>query len=144
MRDGDLSNEVVPRLLLVWEGAIAFCTDEKKEQHYLGKQNFQGLAGIYTANDLMISKMWDVTKRQSVTMDVITYYPAGFIPPLEQWLEDEGVPYGACWSADPQVLARKLAHMPDVARVYDPDPQRAMAYGSKGIWLTSVHQLGAL
>lgn len=144
MRDGDLSNEVVPRLLLVWEGAVAFCTDEKKLQRYLGQFRWGKVVEQFAANDLMISKIWDVTKRQSLTVDIITYYPTEIRPRLEEWLEDEGVPFGACWSADPQVLARKLAHMPDVARVYDPDPQRAMAYGSKGIHLVSVHQLGAL
>lgn len=143
MRDGDLSNEVVPRLLLVWEGAVAFLADEKKEQHYLAKGQWEYLASIYTANDLMISKIWDVTRRQSLVIDIISYYPQEFQPYLDAWLEDEGVP-ASSWCTDAQVLARKLAHMPDVARVYDPDPQRAMAYGSKGIHLVSVHQLGAL
>jgi hypothetical protein len=38
-------------------------------------------------------------------------------------------------------LSRKIALMPDVAAVYDPDPAHQFTYGSKGRVLQSVHDL---
>jgi hypothetical protein len=144
MQRGDLSNEVVPKLLIVFEGAIGYLPEDKRRmfEKAMGKGHWDDACACWDLNDLMLRKIWDVVARQSREVEVITYLGKDFADTLAGRLDVEDVPVHAVWATDPASLSRKLAYMPSVSAVYDPDPAHQFTYGAKGRVLTSVHDFG--
>lgn len=143
MEKGDLSNEVTPKVLLVFEGAVAFLPAERQKTYdKLIKRNHWGLAcGMWELNEMMLRKIWDVMFRQGRDIEIITYISQEFADAIAARLDEEDVPVRRVWYTTPAILSRKIALMPDVAAVYDPDPAHQFTYGGKGRVLTSPHDL---
>lgn len=145
MRNGDLSSQVVPRLCLVLEGALGFLPRARVGRfNELGSRGQWDLAwAVWDLNDLMCRKVWDVTYRQSFQVEVVTYAcPAEGAQGLAERLDEEGLPVSRVLASTPARMARRLAYAPDIAAVYDANPEHALAYGSKGRHLSSVHEFG--
>jgi hypothetical protein len=143
MHKGDLSNEVIPRILLVFEGAVGYLPDERKKafDKAMSKRHWDDAVALWELNDLMLRKIWDIMFRQHRDLDIITYLGKEFADMLAARLDEEDVPVRSVWATTPAILARKIALMPDVAAIYDPDPEHQFTYGSKGRVLQSVHDL---
>lgn len=142
---GDLSNVVVPRLVLVFEGALGFLPPDRVEDYNkLGSRGaWDQAARCWDLHDLMMRKIRDVTIRQNFQLEVVTYAgPPEFAQSLQELFEEEGLVISRVLSSTAVRMARRLAYAPDIAYVYDTDPQHVMMYGGKGRHLTSVHQLG--
>jgi hypothetical protein len=145
MLNGDLSNVVTPRLVLVFEGALGFLPPPR-----VGKYNQDGSRGLWHEavrcwefNELMMRKIWDITYRQSFQMEIVTYAgPPEFATALQDRFDEEGLPISRTLSSTAERMARRLAYAPDIAFVYDADPSHAFMYGGKGRLLRSVHELG--
>jgi hypothetical protein len=144
MQKGDLSNEVIPRILLVFENAVGWLPDANIKAHAKAraKQHWEDAVACWDLNELMLRKIWDVTFRKSITVEVVTFLGAGFADCLAARLDEEDVPVHRVWATTPAQLARKITFMPDVAKIYDPDEAHVFTYGAKGCVLTDVHQLG--
>lgn len=145
MRNGDLSNVVVPRLVLVFEGALGFLPE-----HEVGRFNAFGSRGqwdlawgVWDLDDLACRKIWDVTFRQSYQLEVVTYVaPEEAAPALAERLDEESLPITRVTASTPARMARRLAYAPDIAYVYDANRENAFKYGSRGGYMRSIHQLG--
>jgi hypothetical protein len=145
MLNGNLSNAVVPRLVLVFEGALGFLPEEKvQEYNLLGTIGKWGDAvACWDFRDLMCRKIWDVTYRLSFQLEVVTYVgPKEFADALQARFDEESLPVSRTVASTPERMARRLAYAPDIAMVYDANRQHAFTYGSKGRYLRSVHELG--
>lgn len=146
MRNGDLSNEVVPRLVLVFEGALGFMPTEdwQKFDRSIRRKRWDDAAALWQINPLMAVRLWDITMRLSFTVDIVTFAgPEPFGEALEYRLQDvEDLPVGRAWATRPGLLARKIAYMPDLFRVYDPDPTRVLTWGGKGRIITRADEVG--
>jgi hypothetical protein len=144
MDKGDLSNEVIPRILLVFEGVVGWLPPENKKTYDKLVRKGQWYYAVYEweLNDLMLRKIWDVMFRQSRELDIITYIGGQpFADALAARLDEEDVPVRRVWYTTPAILSRKIALMPDVAAVFDPDPAHQFTYGGKGRVITSPHDL---
>lgn len=148
MRHGDLSNEVVPRLVLVFEGALGFISLEnrRKFDRDIRREHWDDAASRWEINPLMAAKIWDVTRRLSFTLDVVTF--ASESPAYEGALYrrldiHEELPIHGVIATTEVKFERRIAHTPDLARVYDPEAMRSMRWGGKGYHITDVNQLGA-
>ena len=143
MQNGNLSNIVQPRVLLVFEGALGFIDGEAvQEFNVLASRGMWAEAwNLWEMNDLMARKIWDVTKRQSVNVALITYVSdnEGAASGLQAWADEARLPIGECIAIKSAVLARELSFMPDVACVYDASAQTCAVLGSKGRLLRNVH-----
>lgn len=142
MQGGDLSNEVAPRLLFVFEGtvgALSSKTDEAKERFYCRTKRWKKAVDMWVVSERAYALLWDVTWRYSFRFDVVTYKPSGFAKALAERLDDEVIPVSRVFSSSPNILAKKLAFMPDVRHVYDADEGRLFTYGGRG-----VHMPGGL
>lgn len=147
MKHGDLSSEVVPRLVLVFEHALAFIGGDewKAFQRDLKRHRWDQAADQWDINPLMAAKIWDVTKRQSFQLDIVTFLSQEkqFEYALEHRLtEVEELPIHRVMAWTEDKLAQRIAYMPDLARIYDPDQRRALRWGSKGRFISDVNQLG--
>ena len=139
----DLSNKPAPKVLLVFEGAVGFCTDSKRFERMMKKEKWAPAMECWQPNELMIRRILYLFHKKNITFEVVTFLPDRFAAHLREWLDDLDVPIHRVWSSTPDKLARALSYMPDVLHVYDPDPSRFMRYGSKGSWLQDINQIAA-
>lgn len=147
MRNGDLSNEVVPRVLLVFEGTLGFLLqdgDRKKYDRDIRRKHWAQAADMWALNPMMCARIWDLAVRHNLTIDVVTFAgPKEFGEALADRLqEDEDLPVHQVWATRVDLLARKIAYMPDLIKVYDPDPNRWLTWGGKGQLVTRAAEVG--
>lgn len=141
MLNGDLSNQVSARILLVFEGALGFCTDEKRFSKAASRGNWERAIGYWELNELMMRRILWLFHKKDVHTEVVTFLE-GFGDEIAELLETHDLPVHRVWSTTPEHLGRQIAYMPDLACVYDPEPQRWLMYGGKGRFLTSAAQVG--
>lgn len=143
---GDISNVVQPRVLLVFEGALGHISGSDVEEFNIRASDglwFEAWQ-VWTLNDLMAAKLWDVTRRQFIQVEVVTFvvpaeHSEAGAKGLEEFMELHNLPVSAVHAWTPKKLARELAYMPDIAAVYDPNPESWAMFGRKGVALTNVN-----
>jgi hypothetical protein len=143
MERGDISNEVVPRLVIAYEGMLGILPEKSERVTELVARRFgrrqravKRTVEAYEINDPLARLIWDTTWRFRYSVDVVTYLGEDAVEPLEERLDREGLPIGRVWSDEPQRLSRRLPYMPDVAAVFD--NEHHLIYGSKGRMLPAV------
>lgn len=135
MQGGDISNYVSPRLVCVFEGLIGLLPDTKaraQEAVYRKAKRWARAARTYEVNEEMAKHIWDVYSRTDYSIDVVTYLGDDMAEAIAEVLDDERLPIGRVFATTPDQLARRIAHMPDLAAIYDPNPSHRFTYGSKG------------
>lgn len=130
MEKGDISNEVAPRLLMVWEGLIAMPPKEPAKQRRFSRAKVDLLT--YTVNEAVGKHIWDLTYRRHLSVDVATFLDKERLSDVEEWIEYHDLPLGNVIATTPARLSRQLAFMPTVAAIYDPNPDNVFMYGGKG------------
>lgn len=143
VQNGDLSNKVSPRILLVFEGALGFCSNEKKFAKAAAKQDWERALSFWEFNELLIRQILWLFHRRDVNTEIVTFKPEGFATELRYRLDTMDIPVHRVWSTSPENLGRQIAYMPDLACVYDPEPERWLMYGSKGRLLSRATELGS-
>lgn len=149
MRGNDLDNQVVPRDILVWEGLLGLLPDEKIEmqEHKLRRKGkWKQAVDLYTMNELMARKVWDLMWRGAVDIELLTHRHRDFAVELEDRMEREGMPFRKVWYQQIEVLDRNIVYQPDIRTIYHPFVDRQFLYGGKGrVLLPDQHYLlGAL
>lgn len=144
MKGGDLDNAVVPRIILVFEGALGFLPDSavKDYEKAVKKQRWDDAIALWEFDEHMMRKIWDLTYRKSVTVEIVTFISQPFADVLAARLDEEDMPIRRVWYSTPARLSRQLAHMIDVSTVYDPDETHMFTYGAKGRVINDPNQLG--
>jgi hypothetical protein len=137
MEKGDISNEVSPRLVIVWEGLLALPPQKEDGgfRQWLTARQAGKTARMINAFDLneeMAKHVWDMVWRRRFTIDCVTFLGDQYVDAIEKWIDKHDLPIARVTCDTPQTLARRLAYMPAVAAVYDPEPSRALTYGGKG------------
>lgn len=145
MRNGDLDNTPVPRVVIVFENAIGFLPDDRRDdwrQLSRGRQ-WDAVARLFVLDPMMLRKITDLSWRFSVNIDVVTYCgPEGFAEALARLFDRENVHVRVVFSSTPERMARTTSYEPDIMAVYDANAEHALVYGRKGVHLTSFRQLG--
>lgn len=136
MQGGDISNLVVPRLVLVWDGLLATLpsrTAEAKFDTYMRFKRYKRAINLYEINQGVAQRIWDIVFRLNFSVDVVTFTGGDeFAEQVEQRIERENLPIGHVWFEEPHLLARSLAYRPDIAAVFDANPHHQFTFGSKG------------
>lgn len=144
MKNNDLSDSVIPCILLVFEGSLGILEKEnEKEFHRAFTHGWWDQAvSCWTFHELMSAKVWDVHARKGVAIEIVTFIGEAFGSALGQRIDAENLPVRRAWGTTVHQLARKMAYMPDLAAIYDPEPSRQFTWGGKGRVLQSVNQFG--
>ena len=149
MRNNDLSAVPVPKLLLVFEGALAWVPPDDRNaqrdyQRAMKRKRWDEAADLFEFNPKMELVIWDRSYRMSMQIEVITYLgPPEFAAEVSRRVRDEEeLPVHAVWATTPQKLGRQLSYMRDIAKVYDPWPDNQMMFGARGKLLTDPNQFG--
>lgn len=141
MKGNDLGNQRVPRDLIVWEGLLGILPDAKAVQKHnrlvtqkrRGKSRWAEAVALYEINEMLSRQLWRRVWNQGRVFDLITWVGPEFALALADRMDRENLPFNEIWSDEPYVLARRLATMPDVRSVVDPDPQHRLVFGGKGL-----------
>lgn len=143
MQNGNLSNIVQPRVLLVFEGALGFIDGNAVDEFnkLASRGMWKEAWDLWEINDLMARKIWDVTKRQSVNVALCTYVSddEAAASGLQSWADEARLPIGQCFAVRPQSFARELSYMADVACVYDASYNTVAMLGSKARHLRNIN-----
>lgn len=141
MQGGDISNEVVPRLVLAFEGTLGIPREKKPENRFVGgfrqfgrrKALAEHAVADFDINEPLARVVWDTVWRYGYAIDVVTYLGEDFARALEARLDEENLPISSVWADEPHKLARSIAYRPDIACIYD--NTNHLFYGSKGRFL---------
>jgi hypothetical protein len=144
---GNLASGSCPRIGIVWEGAVAICTDDKKFRKLCAKDRYPEALDQWVPVEMVARKLGWLFHKRSVNVTMITYLMTNdrdaFREAMAGWLSDHGLPFQEVINVSPEVMARTVAFMPDLVKIYDPEPGRWSMYGSKGEFLRKVEQIGA-
>lgn len=135
MQRGDLSNELVPRLVLVFENLVGIVPKGPSRVSYEGflrTKRWKRAIPYLLVNDLLAKQMWHVTWHLHYQLEVVTFLHEDAVQPISDWIDVQDLPVHRVWYSDPNKLARKIATMPDLAVIFDPDPRHALTFGRKG------------
>lgn len=138
MQDGDLSNEVAPRLMFVFEGVVGQLRGpaaELREKGMLRLHRWAKAVECWEIPDVARAVLWDAAWRYSYRFDIVTHRPAGFAKALVPLLDEADIPYTQVRSWRPDVLARRMVTMPELQAVYFADPANRFTYGGRGVFL---------
>jgi hypothetical protein len=138
----DLSTRPSPKILLVFEGTVAYCTNREKSQRLIDRGSYSKALRFWTLNELCVRRILYLFFRKDLQFEVVTFLGDGFAAAVREWLDDNDIPVHRVWASDPDRLARNISYMPDLAIVYDSDPERAGRYGLKGVHLTDINAIG--
>lgn len=142
MLGGDISNEIAPRIILIFEGLVARLPDRAaaaKEQWYCRTRRWKKAVRMWEIEEITSKRMWDYSWRQHIQIDIVTYKPEEFADALGEYLDQASLPYGHLWSATPTQMARAMASLVNVIAVFDPNPAHANLYGPRGRIITNPH-----
>ena len=135
MEGGDISNEVSPRLLFVFENLLGLLpTGEHVGQvlRFYKKKRYAKAIEVFEVNEQLAHRIWDMTWRLKSSIEVVTWIPNSFHLYVKQWIEEQDLPISNVSYENPTLFARKLSYMPHVAAIFDPDPAHQFTWGSKG------------
>lgn len=138
MKDGDLSNSVSGRFLFVFEGLVANVKKDREQamRLYLKARQYRRALRLFEPSAIVRSHLWDLTWRHDVRTDVVTFLRGDVAEHVEKFVDLHNLPVPHVLSTTPEDLSKELSRMPDVLRVFDPDPLRAVtAWGHRGVWV---------
>lgn len=132
MWNNDLANTPAPTIYVVWEGLIATCGREKKFARCMKTKRYEKALSLFETHQRTVDAMWQTMMRGTLGVSVVTFLPSSIGRLLPERLDDDMVPYRDFLVLTPEILLKRLPHMPWAYVVADPDPRRVLAYGSKG------------
>lgn len=138
MENGDISNEVVPRLVIVYEGLLGLLPKKSESKFDIAVRfgRWKRAVDLFETNDLLARKIWDVTWRYNFSVDVVTFLGDKARAQIAARLENEDLPIRRVWETEPNNLSRQIAYMPDLGAIYFANEQLKYTFGSKGRFLS--------
>lgn len=134
MRRGELSNTVVPRVYIVFEGLIGTLPDAKSKVAFnlAAKRKKWAQAVDYFQLSTKTAQGIRDLYRRDFRVDVITFIDPNFVEPLRDKLDSRNLFFGGIHYFTVETLLDDLTYDPFVLKVFDPDPKHALTWGAKG------------
>jgi hypothetical protein len=130
----DIGSARPDRFLFTWD-ALAHIPNDiavSKYEWYLRTHRWQKAVACWEIFPLMSKWLWDIVWRHSVKLDVVTFNGEQFAAALQRRFDEQQLPVNHTLSMQPDELAKELAVMPDVRRVYFGNPEDQFKYGPRG------------
>ena len=133
MKGGDLSNEVAPSSIIIWEGLLALPTlgsdRARKLAHRLHR--YKTVISHYEANEWALKQVHDAAYRYGVRFDVVSYLPVEYEDIITEWCDRYSLAYKSVFCSTPGEVS-KMTTAPFLESVIDADLKRYLFYGGKG------------
>lgn len=134
MQGGDISNEVAPRIIFIFEdtiGAIA-APDQRRHDRYVRRGRYRRAARMWELSKHAVRVLHDLERRSPYNVDIATYLDPDEAEHIEDRLESIALPFGHFLVTNTEEMARVIVNQPQVAAVFDGNRARQFAYGGKG------------
>jgi PHP family Zn ribbon phosphoesterase len=128
MQNGDISNEIKPRILVEFEDLLGNPVEEKRRIFRTNRKKTPHIDN-WALNDQVARVINHMVYHLRQNVEVITSHDYEFADELKRRLDQRRVWAQDAWSYKPEALARELAFMPYVAALYTANPQHMMLYG---------------
>ena len=144
MKHGDLSAEVAPRIVVVFEGIVGILPDphDKKYLKAIEKKHWAEAIRFWHLNEMVLAKFWYLTAKRSLNIEVCTWLGPEMAEAIRDLLDENNIPVRDVWHSTPAKLSRELAWLPDIIAVYDSDSNHVFTFGGKGKIVTNFNQIG--
>lgn len=144
LEHGNLGNRAVPRVIVVFENAIGFLPDDRRDEwRELSRAGrWDDVVSLFELDLMMLRRITWLCFHKSITIDVVTFCgPEAFARALERLFDREHVPVSIVQSSNPERLSRRTSVEPDIVAIYDGNQAHQLVYGRKGVYLTDHSQL---
>ena len=123
MQGGDLANDLLPRLVLVFENLVGILPEQVRHRavysSFVKAKRWRRAVNLLQVNEPLARQMWHVTWHLHHQIEVVTWLNPDAVEPLQAWVDRNDLPVHRVWHIEPNKLARKIATMPDLAAVLD-------------------------
>jgi hypothetical protein len=135
---GDLDAAPLPaEIYVVWEHLIGVPSrryTDKRFERYL-RLNWQGKAlGLWDTNAVAVTELWGLWDDDR-PVSLVTYLPDELLGELAVRVKAESIPHRRLIPSTPRAMGTQIALMPDVRRIVHGQPQHALLYGPKGLYV---------
>lgn len=146
MQNGDLSNVIAPRLIIVFEGAVGHLPENRKKDFdkAVKKNQMEKAFSMFELKEMMIQKILYMIWKKNFNISLVTWMGDDAAIEIENIMIMNSVPVRGCFATKPAILARMLPYNPDIACIYDPDPEHILMFGSKGQVLKNPSDIGRM
>lgn len=144
MQGNNLSNTVAPRLVVIFEGGMAYMPSENVDKflEFKRKNKWWKVIECYQYFPAVIAQIERLNRNTNVNFEVCTWMGDDAAEAIANDLDEMSLPIRSVWSSTPDELGRSLVWLPDIAYIYDPDPDHLLKYGKKGVLFKDANQLG--
>jgi len=148
MEHGDISNQLLPRLLVEWENLLGIPPQDAKfwKDPYRVRRSWRLKDPLsrWQLNELAAKAITNRSWLDCQEYEVITLGPPEFAEELAKYLDRQAIPVRSVWSYDPTALGKNLPNMKHVAAIYTANPLHILKYGSWGRLVTehNVTEIG--
>lgn len=135
MHKGELSNSVLPRIYIVFEGLVGIIPDTKSralEALYRKRRDWTKAVNQYTLNEPTKQGLRDTYFRYNFRVDVLTFHGADFADAVRAKLDSKSLLFGDVVAYDQDELLHELTYDRSILAVLDPAPERMLTWGGKG------------
>ena len=137
MEGNDLSNEIAPKLVFVFDGLVGRVPDEdaRLAEKYRKRRKWDLLARVYEVDTQMGAHLWDIVWRSRFSFDIVSFESADerWRDSLERLLDRANVPYSRLETYDdPNDFAQHMVYAPNILRVYHGRSDWWAKFGDKG------------
>ncbi len=139
MMKGELSNTVLPRVYIVFEGLVGIIPDTKsKALEALARKRKQWDKAVnqYKLNEPTKQGIRDVYFRYNFRVDILTFHGADFADAVRNKLDQKNLLFGDVVAYDEQELMHELIYDRSILAVLDPAEERMLRWGGKGKYCT--------
>lgn len=146
MMKGELSNTVLPRVYIVFEGLVGIIPDTKSkalEALHRKRRQWDKAVNQYVLNEPTKQGIRDVYFRYNFRVDILTFHGADFADAVRNKLDQKNLLFGDVVAYDEQELMHELIYDRSILAVLDPATERMLRWGSKGK-LCSPEQLNLM
>ena len=137
MDRGDISNEIPPRVLVVFDGLLGQIPDSQQRQATVWRSlaRWKKVAGLYDIDPASRARLHDLSWRQGWRIDVVTFDNEHVAEALADRFDVMNLAVSHVYSvADPAALSAMLAYMPEVRYVVHGMAEMQMAFGPRGVF----------
>lgn len=139
MMKGELSNTVLPRVYIVFEGLVGVLPDTKSkalEALHRKRKQWDKAVNQYVLTPNTSQGMRDMYWRYNFRVDILTFHGADFADAVRDRLDQRNLLFGDVVSFEEQELLHELTYDRSILAVLDPAPERMLRWGSKGRHVT--------
>ena len=143
MEGNDISNQIAPKLVFVFDGLIGTIPEEDRKlaDKLRRRGKWEQLARVYEVDTKMGAHLWDIVWRSQFSFDIVSFESDDerWYEALERLLNRANVPHSRLEVyADPNDFAQHMAYAPNILRVYHPRSDWMFKFGDRGEIITDA------